>query len=314
MENKFSKDYQEFNRYIFLIDIFGREADILNFDDLYYFKTSYKNFRSKKIKKSLIVNYNVRISYFFNLVLFLKKNQFNSKFFLRILFNYYSYFWFAFLITRDLSLYYATLDSCVEKYNLMFSCKVKYFFINKNYLQSYLLNFDHSAVTYFPLYRGELKVLHDSLLASIYDRNIGKEIAHLNINRDYMNFSPKDAFLDSIFTINFIRVQRRYNKRRYSRVRSFSRSSFFAGISFSSILVGLFWGGTIKSVDWNTVKIINIDVNLFLFVVFFYFVYRIWRLYYYNNIFRTKNKIRMVNSIHNMFAHNFFIKNGGKKK
>lgn len=51
------------------------------------------------------------------------------------------------------------------------------------------------------------------------------------------------------FTIHFIRTQRRYNKRRYSKVRVSSRSPFFSGILLSSILLGVLWNATIKSVD-----------------------------------------------------------------
>lgn len=53
----------------------------------------------------------------------------------------------------------------------------------------------------------------------------------------------------NIFIINYLRVQRRYNKRRYSKVRIYSRPSFFAGICLGSIFISCFWGGTIKSVD-----------------------------------------------------------------
>ena len=49
-----------------------------------------------------------------------------------------------------------------------------------------------------------------------------------------------------MYTIHFIRVQRRYNKRRYSKVRLQSRPSFFAGISLGSLFISCFWGGTIK--------------------------------------------------------------------
>jgi hypothetical protein len=51
------------------------------------------------------------------------------------------------------------------------------------------------------------------------------------------------------FSIHFLRVQRRYNKRRYSRVRAFSRPPFFAGISLSTAFLACFWGGTMKGVD-----------------------------------------------------------------
>lgn len=61
-----------------------------------------------------------------------------------------------------------------------------------------------------------------------------------------LNCSINNTRNSSIF---FIRNQRRYNKRRYSRVRAFSRPSFFAGSALSTLLVAMFFGGSIKSVD-----------------------------------------------------------------
>jgi hypothetical protein len=61
-----------------------------------------------------------------------------------------------------------------------------------------------------------------------------------------LNYSVNNSRNSSIF---FIRNQRRYNKRRYSRVRAFSRPSFFAGSALSTVLVAMFFSGSIKSVD-----------------------------------------------------------------
>lgn len=55
--------------------------------------------------------------------------------------------------------------------------------------------------------------------------------------------------VQSTSSIFFIRYQRRYNKRRHSRVRSLSRSPFFAGTALSALLAAMFYGGTHKSVD-----------------------------------------------------------------
>ena len=40
--------------------------------------------------------------------------------------------------------------------------------------------------------------------------------------------------------IHFIRTQRRYNKRRYARVRAVSRPSFWAGMTISTTAIGMF--------------------------------------------------------------------------
>jgi hypothetical protein len=46
-----------------------------------------------------------------------------------------------------------------------------------------------------------------------------------------------------------IRVQRRYNKRRYGRARPVSRPSFWAGATFCSLSLGMFWGATMENLD-----------------------------------------------------------------
>ena len=83
-----------------------------------------------------------------------------------------------------------------------------------------------------------------------------------------------DGFSSSSFSLYFLRVQRRYNKRRYSKVRASSRPPFIAGITFSSMMAGGFWGASIKNVDWINSDVIIIDVNLGIFIIFMYSIYR----------------------------------------
>lgn len=49
--------------------------------------------------------------------------------------------------------------------------------------------------------------------------------------------------------IQFIRVQRRYNKRRYGKARVVSRPSFWCGSLLSSVGLGMFWGSTLQMTD-----------------------------------------------------------------
>jgi len=71
----------------------------------------------------------------------------------------------------------------------------------------------------------------------------------LNHLKNLRSLKTASAVNNSTASIFFLRHQRRYNKRRYSRVRATSRAPFFAGMSFSAILAGMFWGGAHKSVD-----------------------------------------------------------------
>ena len=109
------------------------------------------------------------------------------------------------------------------------------------------------------------------------------------------------------FRLNFLRVQRRYNKRRYSKVRVVSRNSFFAGISLSSIMIAILWGGTIKNVDWFTSRIIIIDINLVIFILFIYFLFRLYIIYNPSIFIRKKNKIRIITSIQKLFIINIWF-------
>ena len=93
----------------------------------------------------------------------------------------------------------------------------------------------------------EINSLQKFLINNAQKDNIGLKFNQKKFNK-VVNYAVFNQDY-SKYKIFFLRVQRRYNKRRYSKVRVTSRPSFFAGITLSSILVGLFWGGTIKSVD-----------------------------------------------------------------
>lgn len=71
-------------------------------------------------------------------------------------------------------------------------------------------------------------------------------------------------YLNSSFDIHFIRTQRRYNKRRYARVRAVSRPSFWVGNLLSCLLIGMFWGASLQGVDGLIIQPVIVDVNVIL--------------------------------------------------
>lgn len=79
--------------------------------------------------------------------------------------------------------------------------------------------------------------------------------------------------------IHFIRTQRRFNKRRYARVRAISRPSFWTGMMLSTIATGAFWGSTIQATDWLTTCIIIPDPAVWLLVGYISLSYQSWKLY-----------------------------------
>jgi hypothetical protein len=76
-------------------------------------------------------------------------------------------------------------------------------------------------------------------------------------------------------TLHFIRTQRRYNKRRYGRMRAMSRPSFWAGALFSAMGLGMFWGATMQQADWVLSQLIYVDVTNALLLCY---AYALWRM------------------------------------
>lgn len=278
---------------------FSLKINELNYKNFYYL--------NNKKNKKILYNYSFRIFVFFKLNEYLKVNNFKKKNFLNILFLNYSLLWNFFLQTKNPQLYYYLIKLVSIRYkNLFFSTNLDIFFKNNagsfsNFLNFFNLNFNNKKKITF----NNLKIINFFLEKNLNLNNF--KINQIYIENELTFF--KKNFGNSKFVINFLRVQRRYNKRRYSKVRAISRPSFFGGISLSSIFLGLLWGGSIKGVDWLTSWIIVIDMNFFFFSVFFYFIFRIWRLSYFNTFVRKKNKIKIINSLHNMFIFKFFLKN-----
>ena len=94
--------------------------------------------------------------------------------------------------------------------------------------------------------------------------------------------------------IHFIRTQRRYNKRRYTRVRATSRPPFWSGMMLSTLSVGAFWGSSIQSVDWTTTCVTTVDINTILALGYLFIIVRILNLVKRGALFknREKNKSR----------------------
>ena len=109
----------------------------------------------------------------------------------------------------------------------------------------------------------------------------------------YFQLQPIKSF--KTFNIFFLRSQRRYNKRRYSKARLYSRSSFFGGCALSTIFVGNFWNASIKGADWNTFLIYNIDMNIFIFCIYLYLFYFSYRLVLLTYLKKKKKKIKIKN-------------------
>jgi hypothetical protein len=84
--------------------------------------------------------------------------------------------------------------------------------------------------------------------------------------------------IDTTPTINFIRTQRRYKKRRYARVRANSRPSFWAGMLFSTLMTAAFWGATIQELDWLSTTVIVTNPNIVIFALYCVVILRLVRL------------------------------------
>ena len=138
---------------------------------------------------------------------------------------------------------------------------------------------------------------------------IGQYSQFLDFNQNYGN---------NLFSIYYIRVQRRYNKRRYSKVRVYSRPSFFGGIALGSVFISCFWGGTIKSVDWLTTLPVVVNMNLVIIIILLLSLIRLFFIEFDQKKIKYYGKIRIYSFlryylINSIFFINFFLKNEKKK-
>lgn len=174
-------------------------------------------------------NYLLRLSLFIKICKFFKNSRLNYQTLLKIFYSRFYNIWLLFVFSGKRNLYYFILKNTIKLY--------KSLFLNKRNLKTitslvqpnhFLIDLPLSATGRNVIKMSSIKQLNNPLKTASYRHK--KIINNLTINDFGGNF----------FSIHFIRTQRRYNKRRYSRVRAFSRPSFFAGISLSSMFVGSF--------------------------------------------------------------------------
>ncbi len=300
-----------FRRTFIYLDSINSTTLVLDINNVNLFSKKKKMVRLF-IKQSIFC----RVNNLFNIL------NINKKLFFNINFRYFKFIYNLYLNLYDIELYYSWIHIVLEKYNDLYniysgSNEDNITIFNNNYIfypNNILININLKFSNIKTYKLKDVYNLEKYLKDVVYDIDlygmfgIDKEIplsnkyyygAFSNLNNNYSN---------SGFRLNFLRIQRRYNKRRYSKVRVVSRNSFFAGISLSSIMLAILWGGSIKNVDWFTSKIVVIDINLIIFILFIYFVYRLYIIYNPSIFIRKKNKIRIITSIQKLFILNIWFK------
>ncbi len=273
-------------------------------------------------KKKKFIKYYIKLSVFYKLNLYLNYLNVNKSLFFYITFNYYKIIYNLNLNALNLEMYYNFLNVILTNYNQFLNIQhheLAYNQIFNNnfnfYPNSVLININFKLsreMNYYPFYIynfekylfKKLLILKKNYLNEIYDEIKVKSKYYFDmlVKNDY-------SYQNSKFKLNFLRIQRRYNKRRYSKVRISSRNSFFSGISLSSIFLAILWGGSIKKTDWLTSKIIIIDINLIIFIFILYFLYRLYIIFNPSIFIRKKNKIKILNTIQNLFILNIWFNN-----
>lgn len=235
--------------------------------------------------------YLYRLELFIRLCKFFKSFYLSYQMLLRIFYSRFYNIWLLFVFSGKRNLYYFIIKNTIKLY--------KKLFLNKNKIKTitYLVQPNHFLID-LPLHATGRNLINSLSLKQLNSTLKSKSYRHKKI---IDNLTIND-FGNNFFSIHFIRTQRRYNKRRYSRVRAFSRPSFFAGISLSSMFIGSFWNGTIKNVDWLTAWPVVVDVNVILFVFFCYVLFRLYRVYYITIFVRKRGKIKIVNALNRIFT------------
>lgn len=240
---------------------------------------------------ALSSNYLYRLELFVRLCKFFKNFYLGYQMLLRIFYSRFYNVWLLFVTSGKRNLYYFALKNTIKL--------SKKLFLNKNKIKTNtcLVQPNHFLID-LPLYATGRNLLNILILNQINSKWKTGSYRHKKI----VNNLTINDFGGNFFTIHFVRTQRRYNKRRYSRVRAFSRPSFFAGISLSSMFIGSFWNGTIKNVDWLTAWPVVVDVNVILFVLLSYTIFRLYRVYYITIFVRKRGKIKIVNALNRIFT------------
>lgn len=235
--------------------------------------------------------YLCRLGLFIRLCKFFKGFYLSYQILLRVFYSRFYNIWLLFVFSGKRSLYYFILKNTIKLYKKLFLSR------NKIKTITYLVQPNHFLID-LPLHATGRNLINPLLLKQAGDITKLNSYRHKKI----INNLTINDFGNNFFSIHFIRTQRRYNKRRYSRVRAFSRPSFFAGISLSSMFIGSFWNGTIKNVDWLTAWPVVIDVNVILFVLLSYAFFRLYRVYYITIFVRKRGKIKIVNALNRIFT------------
>lgn len=198
-----------------------------------YFYVNFKN------NKTLALKYSLRFFYFIKLCDFFKILNYNLIILLRLFNRYYKHtLWAIFLQNYNLQIFYLIVKKLIHLYN-SYNFSTENFTTHNTELSSinFLFFNDFKNTSFFMNYNKIYSNLNLMLIQNIKGDNF-KDCEKLDkaFSIFFYNFNYGEIY----YTIHFLRVQRRYNKRRYSRVRAVSRPSFFAGISLSSILIAGF--------------------------------------------------------------------------
>lgn len=205
---------------------------------------------------------------------FFRRLSFDFKILYYLLDTKFNYLWDLILFTKDSKkkLYYINVIKIMKEYRKLW----KFFNNSKGliYPNNYLNNFSSNQVSSTLLAQNftakdffvaqKKTILFCRLSNRKQSRSYIFSLPHAsNFQKLWLKSSGFDYSLN-MFTIHFLRVQRRYNKRRYSKVRLYSRPSFFGGVCLGGFFINCFWGGTMKSVDWYVTIPVIIDMNVIL--------------------------------------------------
>lgn len=227
---------------------------------------------------------------------FFKRYNFDFKIIYYLLDVNYNYLWDIILLSNKKKYYYQFLINIIKEYTKLW----KFFNNSKNLIfpNNYLINFSGrytaSSLLEQSFSKDKIFLLQKKINNPV--KNL-RSYAYAELHTSNFQKTWLESFgLDysvSMYTVHFIRVQRRYNKRRYSKVRLNSRPSFFGGISLGSLFICCFWGGTIKSVDWATTMPIVINMNSLLFFFIIITIIRVMIIEFSTSSLHNFSKIRI---------------------
>lgn len=100
----------------------------------------------------------------------------------------------------------------------------------------------------------------------------------------------------------FLRVQRRYNKRRLAKARVYSRTSFFSSSALGAIFIAMFWNASHKGVDWKITLPYVLDVNIWLISLLMFFLFKIIKLSFVPILTRFNMKTKLRRSLQAWFV------------